>query len=192
MAELRIAGYVNDSIVDGPGLRFSLFTQGCPHHCKGCHNAETWDFAGGTIVDTGEILNLIKSNPLCQGVTFSGGDPFVQAKPLAELAVEIKKLGLELAIYTGWTFEQLLSMQRPEIMQLLQCTDVLIDGKFILEQRSLALDFKGSSNQRTIDVQKSLMYGFVVLDNSYRWNPSKDDFVTDIVITKRPACVTNY
>ncbi len=179
MAQLRIAGYVNDSIVDGPGLRFSLFTQGCPHHCQGCHNPETWRFDGGKLVDTEEILQLIKSNPLIQGVTLSGGDPFAQAGALTKLALDIKKLNLELAIYTGWTFEQLLEMKdKPEVIQLLQCTDILIDGPFVLSKRSLNLDFKGSSNQRTIDVTKSLKAGYAVIDTSERWNPSMYDLMS--------------
>ena len=105
--ELRIAGTANDSIVDGPGIRFTIFTQGCPHHCEGCHNPQTHDFSGGTITDTDELLNRIKSNPLLDGVTFSGGEPFCQAEALAELGTKIKALGLNIVTYTGYTFEVL-------------------------------------------------------------------------------------
>ncbi len=173
MTQIRIAGCVNDSIVDGPGLRYTIFTQGCPHHCNGCHNPETWDVNGGKIANTEDILRQISTNPLLSGVTFSGGEPFIQAEALAPLAHDIKGLGLELAIYTGFTFEHLLSLNNADINALLSYADVLIDGKFDLSQRSLALDFKGSSNQRTIDVPKSLKKGKVILEKSERWNPSQ-------------------
>ena len=102
--ELRIAGTVNDSIVDGPGIRFTVFTQGCPHGCPGCHNPQTHDFLGGTVTDTDELLEKIKSNPLLDGVTFSGGEPFAQAQALAHLGRQIKELGMDVITYTGYTF----------------------------------------------------------------------------------------
>ena len=107
MSELRIAGLVNDSIVDGPGIRYTIFVQGCPHHCPGCHNPDTHSFSGGSITDTGELLEKIKQNPLLDGVTFSGGEPFCQAAVLAELGKQIKQLGLNIVTYTGYTFEEL-------------------------------------------------------------------------------------
>lgn len=158
--KLRIAGTVNDSIVDGPGIRFTVFVQGCPHNCRGCHNPQTHDFNGGTITDTEELLEKIKSNPLLDGVTFSGGEPFCQAGALASLGKEIKKLGLNIVTYTGYTFEQLYSSREQNNWNdLLKVTDVLIDGPFILEQKDWEIKFRGSSNQRYIDCQKSLEQG---------------------------------
>lgn len=169
MAKLRISGCVNDSIVDGPGLRFTLFTQGCPHNCPGCHNPQTHDFKGGYNASIKKIFAQIKANPLLSGVTFSGGEPFVQAKTLVPLAKMIKEAGLELACYTGFVFEQLASDQVKGSRELLNYIDVLIDGKFVLSQRSLDLAFKGSKNQRTINVPQSLKEGKVVLEKSERW-----------------------
>lgn len=176
MAKLRISGCVNDSIVDGPGLRFTLFTQGCPHNCPGCHNPQTHDFKGGYNASIKKIFAQIKANPLLSGVTFSGGEPFVQAKTLVPLAKMIKEAGLELACYTGFVFEQLASDQVKGARELLNYIDVLIDGKFVLSQRSLDLAFKGSKNQRTINVPLSLKEGKVVLEKSERWtkNPKKN------------------
>lgn len=176
MAKLRISGCVNDSIVDGPGLRFTLFTQGCPHNCPGCHNPQTHDFKGGYNASIKKIFAQIKANPLLSGVTFSGGEPFMQAKTLVPLAKMIKEAGLELACYTGFVFEQLASDQVKGARELLNYIDVLIDGKFVLSQRSLDLAFKGSKNQRTINVSQSLKEGKVVLEKSERWtkNPKKN------------------
>ncbi len=159
---LRIAGIEPESIVDGPGIRLTVFTQGCPHHCPGCHNPETHDFNGGHFIAIEEILRMIGDNPLLDGVTFSGGDPFVQAKQLIPLAREIKERGLHLTIFTGYLYERLLELgktERPEFLELLSFADLLVDGPFILAQRSLELQFKGSFNQRLIDVQKTLFEG---------------------------------
>ena len=101
MKPLRLAGVIRESIVDGPGIRLVIFTQGCPHHCEGCHNPETHDPAGGYISQPENILNAIRQNPLLQGVTFSGGEPFAQAPALAELGRRIRKLGLGIMTYTG-------------------------------------------------------------------------------------------
>ena len=134
MSDLRIAGTVNDSIVDGEGIRFTIFTQGCPHNCKGCHNPQTHDFNGGKIVNTDELLETIKQNPLLDGVTFSGGEPFCQAKELAVLGEKIKSLGLNITTYTGYTFEELYkNRDKNHWGELLSVTDILIDGLFILE-----------------------------------------------------------
>ena len=170
MAKLRINGCINDSIVDGPGLRFTVFTQGCPHHCPGCHNPQTHDFKGGHNISIKKIIKQIKENPLLTGVTLSGGEPFVQAKALLPLAKEIKQMGLELACYTGFLFEQLFSGQVRFARELLNYIDILVDGKFVLSQKSLDLAFKGSKNQRTINVPQSLQKGIVVLEKSSRWN----------------------
>lgn len=161
--DLRIAGTANDSIVDGPGIRFTIFTQGCPHHCPGCQNPQTHDFNGGMITDTAVIIDKIKENPLLDGVTFSGGEPFCQCLPLCEIAKEVKNSGLNIVTFTGFTFEQLLEKADADnmYMELLKYTDILIDGRFIEEQKSMEASFRGSLNQRIIDCQKSLKTGMV-------------------------------
>lgn len=161
--ELRIAGTVNDSIVDGPGIRFTIFTQGCPHHCEGCHNPQTHDFSGGSIVNTDELFSKIKGNPLLDGVTFSGGEPFCQAEALADLGQRVKTFGLNIVTYTGYTFEKLYAERENNGWEkLLAITDYLIDGPFIQNQRDWNARFRGSSNQRYIDCQKSLLCGCAV------------------------------
>lgn len=156
---LRIAGTVNDSIVDGPGMRFTIFTQGCPHRCEGCHNPQTHDFDGGEEVSLESLLEAAKKNPLLDGVTYSGGEPFCQAKQLYELGLELKKAGLNIVTYTGYLFEDLLETADESnfYMELLSVTDYLVDGPFQLDKRDILLKFKGSSNQRIIDVKKSLV-----------------------------------
>ena len=155
---LRIAGTVNDSIVDGPGMRFTIFTQGCPHRCQGCHNPQTHDFDGGEEVSLESLLEAARSNPLLDGVTYSGGEPFCQAEQLYTLGLELKKSGLNIVTYTGYLFEELLEQADEEnfYRELLFVTDYLVDGPFQLEKRDILLRFKGSSNQRIIDVKKSL------------------------------------
>ncbi|MCR5706966.1 MAG: anaerobic ribonucleoside-triphosphate reductase activating protein [Ruminococcus sp.] len=161
--KLRIAGTVNDSIVDGPGIRFTIFTQGCPHNCKGCHNPQTHDFNGGEVVDTAELLEKAKGNPLLDGVTFSGGEPFCQAEALAELGEQLKTLGLNIITYTGYTFEHLYEHRAENCWgRLLGVTDYLIDGPFILEQKDWEIKFRGSSNQRYIDCKASMEQGRAV------------------------------
>lgn len=153
--KLRLFGTVNDSIVDGPGLRYTVFTQGCFHNCQGCHNPQSHDPHGGYDKDIQDILKEIDQNPLLDGVTFSGGEPFLQAQSLIELAKEIKKRHLHLIIYSGYTFEEIMNMD-DFCQKLLSLCDVLIDGRFVLSLRSLTLLYKGSSNQRVIRVQDSL------------------------------------
>lgn len=155
--EIRIAGAVQDSIVDGPGMRFVVFVQGCPHGCEGCHNPETHDFSGGKVVDTDYLYECCVENPLTKGVTFSGGEPFCQAEALYELGKRFKERGYHLMAYSGWTFEELLKLSESDeyIGKLLRILDILVDGRFELEKRSLMLTYRGSSNQRIIDVQKS-------------------------------------
>ncbi|MBQ8078648.1 MAG: anaerobic ribonucleoside-triphosphate reductase activating protein [Oscillospiraceae bacterium] len=161
--QLRINATVDDSIVDGPGIRYSIFVQGCPHHCPGCHNPQTHPFEGGSLVETDKLLADIKLNPLLDGVTFSGGEPFCQAAALAELGREIRKLGLNIMTYSGFTFEQLYERRDQDgIGDLLAVTDVLVDGRFMEDLRSLELRFRGSSNQRIIDVPASLAAGHAV------------------------------
>lgn len=164
---LRIAGTVNDSIVDGPGMRFTVFTQGCPHKCEGCHNPQTHDFNGGFIADTDEIIEQIKENPLLDGVTFSGGEPFCQAEILAETGKTIKSLGLDIVTYTGYTFEELFEKREKNHWgELLEVTDILIDGKFVLSLKDWNSKFRGSSNQRIIDCQESLKQGKAVISDT--------------------------
>lgn len=154
MSKLRIAGIIEESIVDGPGLRFVLFLQGCHHHCKGCHNPQTWDFNGGTVVDSDEIVARIKSDPLIKGVTFSGGEPFEQAEALYPLAQELKGQGYHLMAYSGYYLDEL--KRKPECIPLLETLDMLVDGPFIEEQKSLELQFRGSRNQHIIRIKDVL------------------------------------
>ncbi len=163
-----LAGIAGDSIVDGPGIRTTIFCQGCPHHCPGCHNPETWEFGKGTYYEPEAVLNIIRGNPLCKGVTFSGGEPFAQAAEMAELGRLLKEEGYEVASYSGYTFEQLLE-GTDEQRELLDTVDVLIDGPFILSERSLDLNFRGSRNQRILNVPESLRTGSAVEETSSRW-----------------------
>ena len=165
---LKLSGIVEDSIVDGPGIRVTIFCQGCPHHCPGCHNPETWDFSGGTAMEEERLVQIVRSNPLCRGVTFSGGEPFAQAAGFARLARLLKAQGYEVASYSGYTFEQLLR-GTPEQRELLDTIDVLIDGPFVQAEKSLELAFRGSRNQRILDVPKSLLAGKAVGITSGRW-----------------------
>lgn len=158
MAKLRLAGVIRESIVDGPGIRMTVFTQGCPHHCKGCHNEQTWDFSGGYDSSTERILEEAQKDPILRGLTLSGGEPFAQAESLSVLAKEAKEKGYDIFCYTGYTFEHLVSQfdSHPEYKALLSNCDWLVDGPFVLEKRSLMLKFRGSTNQRILDVKKSL------------------------------------
>ena len=165
---LNLSGIVTDSIVDGPGVRVCVFCQGCPHHCDGCHNPETWEFGIGTDMEPEQVFEIVKSNPLCKGVTFSGGEPFAQAEDFSRLAQMLKAAGYEVASYTGFTFEQLLA-GTPAQKNLLSLLDVLIDGPFIQAEKSLELSFRGSGNQRILDVQKSLAENKAVLHTAMRW-----------------------
>ena len=165
---LELAGIVSDSIVDGPGIRTAIFAQGCPHHCKGCHNPETWEFGCGTLIPVEAVVEIVQSNPLCRGVTFSGGEPFAQAAEFAQLAALLKEKGYEVASYSGYTFEQLLNGTEDQKL-LLGTIDILIDGPFIQSQKSLELVFRGSRNQRILDVRKSLIEGKAVETASARW-----------------------
>ncbi|WP_462332965.1 anaerobic ribonucleoside-triphosphate reductase activating protein [Schwartzia sp. (in: firmicutes)] len=160
---LRIAGLVDDSVVDGDGYRYTIFTQGCPHHCLECHNPETWDPEGGRSESTDKILEEILQNPLLQGVTFSGGEPFLQPAPLAALAKELHAHGLDVWSYTGYTYEKLCESKDPAVHALLDELDVLVDGPFVLAQRDLTLKFRGSKNQRVIDLNATRREGHIVL-----------------------------
>ena len=165
---LNLAGIVGDSIVDGPGIRTTVFSQGCPHHCPGCHNPETWAFGCGTDMDEEAIVDIVRSNPLCRGVTFSGGEPFAQPAGFAKLARLLKAAGKEVASYSGYTFEELLSGTDDQ-KELLRVIDVLIDGPFLMAERTLELPFRGSRNQRILDVPKSLAANAPVEISKGRW-----------------------
>ena len=165
---LNLSGIVSDSIVDGPGIRTTIFCQGCPHHCPGCHNPETWEFGCGTQVPVEDLVDVVRSNPLCRGVTFSGGEPFSQAEGFAKLARLLKAQGYEVASYSGFTFEELLEGTEDQ-KKLLENIDILIDGRFILAEKSLEIAFRGSRNQRILDVKKSLAEGRAVCVTSGRW-----------------------
>ena len=165
---LNLAGIAGDSIVDGPGIRTAVFGQGCPHHCPGCHNPETWEFGCGTDMAEETVVEIVESNPLCRGVTFSGGEPFAQAAAFAKLGRLLKEKNYEVAAYSGYTFEQLLGGTE-EQRELLSTLDILIDGPFLMEERSLELNFRGSRNQRIINVPESLKAGKAVPETSGRW-----------------------
>lgn len=151
---LRLFGLVTDSIVDGPGYRTSVFTQGCPHHCPGCHNPGSHPAEGGTVWTLDDITAKFTGNPLLDGITLSGGEPFWQAAGCAELARRAHARGLTVWTYTGYLYEQLLKMAEDDagVRALLDATDVLVDGPFVLAERSLELEFCGSRNQRLIDL----------------------------------------
>ena len=161
---MRIAGIMDDSIVDGPGLRLTVFTQGCVHNCPGCHNPESHDMNGGKEMSVAEIIEMIDDNPLLDGVTLSGGDPFCQPKDSALIAAAAKERGLNVWTYSGWTFEQLFKKAEddPAVLDLLRNTDVLVDGPFILAQKSLEVKWRGSKNQRLVDAARSLAEGRAV------------------------------
>ena len=169
----RLAGVVRESIVDGPGIRFTVFCQGCPHHCPGCHNVSTLDFNGGKEIAIGKVLDEIDKNPLLAGVTLSGGEPFAQAEAMAALSAEIKGRGLHLIVYSGYTYEELLSQAAGEglraaaVRRILELADWLVDGPFVQAKRDLCLAFRGSSNQRIINLPKTRQKGEIVLDDAH-------------------------
>lgn len=160
---MRIANTVNDSIVDGCGLRFTVFTQGCPHHCPDCHNPDTHNPAGGRETTLEELIEALEKNPLIDGLTLSGGEPFAQAADCAILARAAHERGLTVWTYTGYLFETLRDRGNEHWTALLKETDVLVDGLFIAAEKSYDLLFRGSRNQRVLDVKASLTQGRPVL-----------------------------
>lgn len=167
---IRLAAYLqSDSIVDGEGIRTVIWTQGCHHHCLGCHNPETWDFDKGALVPIKEVEQLIDDLVGQDGITFSGGDPFYQAKECAVLAKYAKDKGYNIWCYTGYVYEDLLklSKNKKEIMDFLKNIDVLVDGRFVLEKKSYNCIFRGSTNQRIIDVKESLKKNKTILVEKY-------------------------
>ncbi len=166
---INIADVVVDSIVDGPGIRVAIFAQGCVHNCPGCHNPQSHQFGTGKDMSVQELYDTVRKNPLCRGVTFSGGDPFCQPKQFGGLAKLLRQNGYEVAAYTGYTYNELVQSGTEEQMDMLKSIDILIDGRFLLEQKSLDLRFVGSANQRIIDVQQSLAKGEATLCTQTRW-----------------------
>ena len=159
--KIRLAADLqSDSIVDGPGLRTVIWTQGCSHNCKGCQNPQTWDFNGGALVPLDMVYEAIDELEYQQGITFSGGDPMYQPYACTKIAEYCKKKGYNIWVYTGFTFEEIMEMskKKPIYKKFLQNIDVLVDGKYVERKRDLNLLFRGSSNQRLIDVPKTLKY----------------------------------
>ena len=164
--KIRLAASLQpDSIVDGEGIRTVIWTQGCNHHCKGCHNPETWSFDSGYLVDVDSVIKEIDSLTGQDGITLSGGDPFYQVDACTLIAKHCKDKKLNVWCYTGFLYEDLI--KDTKMLELLKYIDVLVDGPFVLKERSLDLYFKGSSNQRIIDVPNSLKENKIVLVSKY-------------------------
>jgi anaerobic ribonucleoside-triphosphate reductase activating protein len=165
--KIRLAAILPESLVNGTGIRRVLFAQGCPHKCEGCFSPHTHSYTEGVLMDMDEIIEDIRKNPLLRGVTFSGGDPWEQADKFAYIAKAVKSFGLNVWCYTGYTFEYILDHQhiRKGWHDLLQYVDVIVDGKFEEHKKVEGLKFRGSSNQRIVDVRSSLeVLGAVALD----------------------------
>lgn len=161
MTKLSILEIVEDTTVDGPGFRTTVYCAGCPNRCPGCHNPQSWDIANGNVMEVADILDVILSDPFAD-VTFSGGDPMFQPQGFTELAKAVKQQsGKNIWCYTGYLFEDI--VKNPLQRALLEQVDVLVDGRYIEALRDEQLRFRGSSNQRIIDVRKSLEQGSAVL-----------------------------
>ncbi len=162
---IRLYGTVTDSIVDGPGLRFAVFVQGCTHRCPGCHNPESQPAEGGTVAPIADVLAEVRANGLIRDVTLSGGEPFEQPEACAALACALKAEGYGLWAYTGYLYEDLerRALEEPAVAALLGAIDVLVDGPFVEAQKSYALKWRGSANQRLIDIGRTRSQGQVVL-----------------------------
>lgn len=156
--ELQVSGLIPESYVDGPGIRFTIFVQGCDRRCPGCHNPRTMPHVGGSFYSPEEIISMITKNPLVNGVTFSGGEPFLQARALCELGIILKEKGYHIITFSGYTFDELLAGANQENgwLDLLNVCDWLVDGPFLLAERSLQLYLRGSRNQRILDLKRSL------------------------------------
>ena len=162
---IRLSGIIHESLVNGPGLRRVLFSQGCKHNCKFCFNPETHSDNGGDLFDMDEIINDINDNPIISGVTFSGGDPWEQADKFAYISKNIQRSNLNIWCYTGYTYEYILEKKDKRIgwNELLNNINVLVDGKFEQDKYDEGLKYRGSSNQRIIDVKESLNKGEIVI-----------------------------
>jgi len=177
MDKLRLASAIQqDSIVDGPGIRMVVWTQGCMHHCPGCHNPQTHDVQGGFLYDVEAAVQEINDAPLQTGLTLSGGEPFLQALELIPLVKAAKAKHWDVWAYSGFTYEQLLRDDRKR--PLLEMLDVLVDGKFVENLRDYRLKFKGSRNQRIIDVAESLKQKSVVLSKYDKENMELEKEIT--------------
>lgn len=168
--KIQLAAYLQpDSIVDGEGIRTVIWTQGCPHNCLGCHNPETHDINAGASVDIEEVKEIIDGLEGQDGITFSGGDPFMQAEECAILAKYARSKGYNIWAYTGYTFEELLHLStvKKEIIDFLKQIDILVDGRFVLSKKSYNTLFRGSSNQRILDVKESLKQKKAILAEKY-------------------------
>lgn len=159
--KLRVAGIVPESTVDGPGIRLALFVQGCSHRCPGCHNPASQDPAGGVEVSLDAVMKQVAVARFVDGVSFSGGEPFEQPAPLARLAAGIHSRNLDLVLYSGYTFEELVHMGRRDhdVRTLLEYGTLLIDGPYLEAERDLTIPFRGSRNQRILDLPESLRFG---------------------------------
>lgn len=176
--KIRLAADLQlDSIVDGEGIRTVIWTQGCSHNCPSCHNPNTHDFNGGDLVDVEDVVYRLEELDGQDGVTFSGGDPMFQAKSCSYLAKKVHELGMNVWAYTGFTYEELINKGTKDILDFLSEIDVLIDGKFELDKKSLNLEFRGSSNQRIIDVKKSLENHEVILYNLKKKEEPKKEVI---------------
>ena len=167
--QIRLAGIEPESIVDGPGYRLAVFVQGCPHGCPGCQNPQTHDFSGGALRDTDDVIKLLGKDPLVRGVTLTGGEPMMQPAALCEIAGAARAQGMNVWCYTGYTLEELLAEKDPDRMRLLGLIDVLVDGRYVARERSLDLLYRGSRNQRLIDVPATLERGEVRLYEPEPW-----------------------
>lgn len=161
--KVKIAGITKESVVDGPGIRYVIFSQGCKHNCKGCHNPSTHSFNNGEEINVDEIINNILNSKHIDGVTFSGGDPFYQPKEFAYIAKALHKNNINILSYTGFTYEKIVNDKN--MKDLLENIDVLVDGPFVEKEKNLKLSFRGSNNQRIIDVKESLKNSKVITLN---------------------------
>ena len=159
---IHVQNIMHSSAVDGTGFRDVLFVNYCPHKCEGCHNPQTWDYENGKDMTVKEVFDSLTESSITN-VTFSGGEPFCQPKALVTLAKMLKEVGKTIWAYSGFTFEKL--MENKDTKELLELCDVLVDGKFVKAEAKLNMRFKGSENQRIIDVKKSLLQGEIVLAN---------------------------
>jgi len=171
---MRLSGITQESFVDGPGLRYVIFAQGCSHECPHCQNPETWDANAGEEFSVKQIARMLRQHRKTKrGITFSGGEPFEQAGELAEVAMVAHQLGWDVVTYTGFTYEQLIESNDNGVAALLSVSDILIDGRYVHELKSLSLKFCGSSNQRLIDMVETRKEGHVVL-----WKENRSQAIT--------------
>lgn len=148
MGKINLSGYIDSSIVDGPGVRFAVYTQGCIHHCPGCHNPDTWSEKTNKLMEIDDLIQVIEAESLGKNVTISGGDPLLQIEQTVELATKLKSKGFNIWLYTGYTYEQI--QTNNSLAPILDTIDVLVDGKFEQDKKNFELEYRGSSNQNII------------------------------------------